>query len=251
MTSAGEDAILFAAGTLAGVVGTAGGITSLVSYPVLLLVGVPPLTATMTNVVALVPCFPGSALGSRPELAGRSGWLARWAAIAFAGAVLGSGLLVLTPAGAFEETVPYLLVLAVASLLVQPWISSRPQGARLRESRLALGAGLFAACAYNGYFGAGSGVMVLALLLLTLEAPIAVANALKNMLIGLATVVSALFFVLLGHIDWEAAVALGVGAFLGSVLGPAVARRIPAGALRLLVAMMGLAMAARLWVAPL
>lgn len=248
--SPGDDVVLVLGGVLAGAVGTAGGISSLVSYPALLLVGLSPLAAAMTNVVALVPCFPGSALASRPELASRAAWIARWAAAAAAGGVFGSALLVSTPSKSFNVVVPYLLVLAVVSLLVQPWVSSRPRGARLRDNRLALGSGLFAACAYNGYFGAGSGVLVLALLLLTLDDRIAVANAVKNMLIGVATVVSAVFLAVLGHVRWEAALPLAVGAFGGSLAGPLVARHVPGSVLRLLVALMGLAMAARLWVAP-
>jgi uncharacterized membrane protein YfcA len=71
MTGASVSALLFGAGALAGIVGTAGGITSLVSYPALLLVGVPALQANVVNIIALVACWPGSALTSRPELAGR------------------------------------------------------------------------------------------------------------------------------------------------------------------------------------
>lgn len=248
--SPGDDVVLVLGGVLAGAVGTAGGISSLVSYPALLLVGLSPLAAAMTNVVALVPCFPGSALASRPELASRAAWIARWAAAAAAGGVFGSALLVSTPSKSFNVVVPYLLVLAVVSLLVQPWVSSRPRGARLRDNRLALGSGLFAACAYNGYFGAGSGVMVLALLLLTVDGRIANANALKNMLVGAATVASGLVLAFLGHVHWLAALPLGIGAFVGSTIGPLVARRLPGNLLRWLVALTGLGLALKLWISP-
>jgi hypothetical protein len=83
--SALETTALIAAGLAAGVVGTAGGITSSVSYPVLLAVGLPALPANIANNVALVACWPGSALASQPELSGRGRWLWRWSLVAVAG----------------------------------------------------------------------------------------------------------------------------------------------------------------------
>ncbi len=108
---------------------------------------------------------------------------------------------------------------------------------------------MLAVAAYNGYFGAGSGVMTLGLLLLTVDQHLARANALKNMLIGAASVVSALTFILLGPVDWAAVIPLGIGMFAGSVIGPRLARRIPARILRWLVGLLGLGLAVKLWTA--
>src|ERR1700753_3116639 len=106
-----QTALLIAlAGIVAGVVGTAGGITSLVSYPALLLVGIPALPANVTNIVALVACWPGSALASRPELAGRRSWLLRWLPVAAIGGAAGSALLLSTPGGVFTRVVPFLVL---------------------------------------------------------------------------------------------------------------------------------------------
>jgi uncharacterized membrane protein YfcA len=101
---------------------------------------------------------------------------------------------------------------------------------------------------YNGYFGAGAGVMVLALLLVTVEGHLARANALKNMLVGGASVVSAVAFAAFAPVDWSAVAPLGVGMFAGSTLGPRVARRLPPRLLRLLVALLGIGLAIQLWV---
>ena len=90
MSSPADAALLAAAGALAAIVGTAGGITSLVSYPILLLAGVPAVPANVANIVALTACWPGSALASRPELQGRGSWLGRWALMAAAGGIAGS-----------------------------------------------------------------------------------------------------------------------------------------------------------------
>src|SRR5215471_20446008 len=103
MSPASRDLFLVAAGALAGLVGTAGGITSLVSYPALLLAGVAPLQANVANLVALVACWPGSAVASQPELRGRWPWLRRWGAVAALGGAAGSVLLLVTPPGVFAR----------------------------------------------------------------------------------------------------------------------------------------------------
>jgi hypothetical protein len=114
-----------------------------------------------------------------------------------------------------------------------------------------LPAGLVSLSVYNGYFGAGAGVMVLTLLLVTVNQHLPTANALKNMLIGVATFVAAVVFVFFGPVNWAAAAPLAVGMFAGSTVGPVVARHIPGNVLRVLVALTGFGLAVRLWVAPL
>jgi hypothetical protein len=200
--------------------------------------------------VGLVASWPGSALGSRPELAGRAHWLRRWTLVVAAGGGLGAALLLLTPAGVFGRVVPFLLVLASVVMVVQPWITSRQARRSRSASRLALPVGLFVVSVYDGYFGAGSGVMVLAVVLVTVEQHLARANALKNMLVGAANVVSAVAFAILGPVKWTAALPLAVGLLAGSRIGPSVTRRMPGGLLRVLVALTGLGLAVWLWVAP-
>ncbi len=246
MTGAGAVVLVGAAGVLAGIVGTAGGITSLVSYPALLAVGVPALNASVANIVALVTCGPGAALASRPELAGRVGWVRRWSLAAAAGGAAGAVLLLLTPAGSFSRIVPYLVALGSVALLVQPRVSALRDGHARRNSALLL-AGMLAISVYSGYFGAGSGVLTLALLLFTVDGQLARANALKNVIVGVATTISALILVLAGPVDWTAVLPLAAGLFTGSLIGPKVARQLPAGILRWLVALVGLGLAAWLW----
>ena len=89
---------------------------------------------------------------------------------------------------------------------------------------------------YGGYFGAGSGVMVLALLLLTVDRHLPRANALKNVILGVADIVAAVGFALFGPVDWAAAVPLAVGLLAGSLVGPSATRRVPAELLRVSVA---------------
>jgi uncharacterized membrane protein YfcA len=247
--SLADAGILLGAGIAAGVVGTAGGITSLVSYPALLAAGVPALAADVVNVVSLVACWPGAALASGPELAGRAPWLARWSWVPALGGVGGASLLLVTPAHAFERVVPYLVAGASVALLLQPMVSARA-GHRTHENRPLLFGGLLSVSAYNGYFGAGAGVMTLALMLLCVDDHLARANALKNMLVGAATLTSAVVLAVWGNVEWSAVAPLAAGNFVGSMLGPRLARRLPARLLRWLVALIGLGLAVRLWIAP-
>jgi len=249
MTSAPEAIFVAAAGVVAGIVGTAGGITSLVSYPALLAVGIPALPANIANIVALTACWPGAALASQPELRGRASWLRRWAGIAAAGGAIGAVLLLATPSTVFSRVVPFLVAVGSLALLLQPRLSALRKRDGHTNNPLLL-AGLLSVSAYNGYFGAGSGVMTLSLLLFTVDPHLARANAIKNMFIGAASVVSALVFILFGPVDWAAAVPLGIGMFAGSLVGPRLARHMPASVLRWIAALLGIGLAVRLWMAP-
>ena len=250
MTSAADDLFLLAAGGLAGAVGSAGGITSLISYPALLLVGIPPLAANVTQAVAFVGCLPGSALGSRPELQGQWPWFRRWAVLAAAGGASGAALLLCTPADAFARIVPFLLAFASVALLFQPRISTWREGRFERSDRYLLPGSLVAVSVYDGYFGAGSGVMVLALLLLTVDQELLRANALKNVMLGLADVVAAVAFAVFGPVRWTAALPLALGLLAGSLIGPSVTRRVPANVIRIVAAAAGMGLAIRLWIVP-
>jgi uncharacterized membrane protein YfcA len=255
VTGLDDIALLAAAGLIAGLVGSAGGITSLLSYPALLAVGLPALSANVTNLVAAVACWPGAALASQPELAGQGRWLHRWVPLSALGGATGSVLLLSTPPGIFARVVPFLVAAGSLALVAQPWLVGDPSknkrgrtSSALRSAVLPLG--LIAVSVYGGYFGAGSGVMTLALLLITAEPHMATANALKNMLIGALTLVSALIFAAFGPVDWMAVLPLGLGMFIGSTLGPRLARRLPARLLRRLVALIGIGLAIQLWINP-
>ncbi len=249
MITASGVALIGAAGVLAGIVGTAGGITSLVSYPALLAAGVPALPANMANIVALVACWPGSALASRPELDGRAPWLRRWAVVTVVGGVAGAALLLSTPSRDFSVVVPYLVAAGSLALILQPVLPALGEHHAARQKAV-LFAGLLWVSLYSGYFGAGSGIMTLALLMITVEPHLATANALKNMLVGVATVVAAVTIVAFSHVEWAAVVPLAAGLFVGSLIGPRLARRLPAAVLRWFAALLGIGLAIKLWLAP-
>ena len=242
-----ETILLIGAGTVAAIVGSAGGTASLISYPVLLAVGLPPLAANVTNAVAFVAAWPGSALGSQPELRGQGPWLRRWSLLIATGSAAGAALLLSTPAEVFDRVVPFLIAFAALSLLLQPritaWLAARPA----RRTRFVLPGGLMAAAVYNGYWGAGSGVMTLAVLMIAMEQDLARSNALKNMVLGVADVTCCAVFLLFWPIDWAAAVPMGAGCLAGSMIGPSLTRRLPGNVLRIVVSLAGLGLALHLW----
>lgn len=245
--SIGDAALLVGAGALAGMFGSAGGIASLISYPALLAVGIPPLPANVTDTIAFVANLPGSALGSRPELQGQGRRVLRLAPLAVVGTSAGAALLLLTPAGAFNRIVPFLVAFAALALLVQPPVTAWLKDHGGERARLLSPCAQFGVWVYCGYWGVGAGVMALAVLTLAEEPHMARANALKNVLLGVADVACSIVFVLYGPVLWAAVVPLGLGILAGSRIGPSVTRRISGNILRVVVALLGLGLALHLW----
>ena len=245
--TAARTILLLVAGALAGTVGSAGGTASLISYPVLLAVGLPPLAANVTNSIAFVAAWPGSALASRPELAGQRPFLRRVAPLALAGSAAGAALLLVTPSRTFDLVVPYLLAFAALAVALQPRVSAWLERHAGRGRRLLLPGGLIAASAYDGYWGAGAGVLTLAVLMIATDQPLARCNALKNMVLGLADVTCCVVFICCWSVDWAAAVPMAAGLLAGSMIGPSLTRRVPARLLRVVVAAAGLGLAVHLW----
>jgi uncharacterized protein len=251
-----EALALIGAGVVAGVLSTVVGLASIVSYPALLAIGLSPLSANMTNTVALLFTGVGAAAGSRPELTGQGARVRRLAVIAAAGAAAGAALLLITPSQTFVRVAPVLIGAASLALLARPRPgpgsrdgelgTGNEPGYRDRERSGWLLAGVFGVAVYVGYFGAAAGVVMLALLTVMLAEPLARTNAVKNILGGVANTVAAVAFAVFGHVDWAAVVPLAAGFLAGGWTGPALVRRIPAPVLRIVVAVCGLAVAVKL-----
>lgn len=235
---------LVGAGVLAGVVSVVASLASLVSYPALLAVGLPPLSANVTNTVALVFTGLGAAAGSRPELRGQGREVVRLGWLTAAGGAVGAAVLLLTPAGAFERVVPWLVAGASLVLLTRPRLRSR--AVATSASGKGARAAVFAVAVYIGYFGAAGGILMLAVLAVILDGSLARTNAVKNVISGFANAVASLGFIVFGPVAWSAAVPLGAGFLVGGWLGPSVVRRLPGEGLRIAVGVAGLGIAARL-----
>ncbi|MEJ9080177.1 sulfite exporter TauE/SafE family protein [Gordonia malaquae] len=239
--------LLVGAGFAAGLVGYVTGLASIISYPALLIVGLSPLAANVTNTVAMVAVGVGSFAKSGRELidyVGRRS-LAASGGAALAGGVVGAILLLSAPDSVFAVVVPYLVAFASIALLVQPklrtWITS---GA---DQPVAWLIGVFAVSVYGGYFGAGAGVAFVALALLVTSVPLPKAMIYKSALLGLANAVAAVGFIFFGPVQWPAALAMGAGCLVGGWAGPPVVERLPVTPLRITIGVAGLGLA--VWLA--
>lgn len=263
--AAGEFVLLLGAGVGAGICGSTAGLASLVSYPALLLAGLPPVTANVTNTVALIGSSTGSVSRSRPELAGQGRRIRRLIPLAVLGGAGGAALLLRTSTGTFEVAVPFLIALAATLLLIGPRLRARSAAAHSGRGRgrgrgpadsavnpedhvsVPGRLGLTATFVYGGYFGAAAGVMALALLVLVTDLSLARATAVRNLLLGVANATAAIGFAIFADVRWLAALALGVGCVLGGMLGPGIVRRVPPTVLRVVIAAAGYVLAVRLW----
>lgn len=238
--------LLVLAGVGAGLTGSIAGLASLVSYPAVLATGLPPVTANVTNTVALVCSSIGSVTASGPELRGQRTRVRRLAVAAAAGGVSGAALLLLTPADSFERIVPFLIALASLAILVRRrLVDVAEHEHRVHDGRsTTIGVGVVGI--YGGYFGAGAGVMLLALLLWATAEPLPRANALKNVVLGVANGIAALAFVIVGDVRWHVVLPLGLGLLAGGRLGPVIVRRADPTWLRVAIALAGFGLAVKL-----
>jgi uncharacterized membrane protein YfcA len=233
------------AGFGAGLTGSIAGLASLISYPALLAVGLAPVTANVTNTVALVFSSVGAFTGSRPELAGQRSRIRRLGVISIAGGIVGGVLLLVTPADAFERIVPWLVGLGSLTILTVRRPTALIDAPHKPDSAVFV-VSVFLIGVYSGYFGAAAGVLLLALLLFATSDTLARCNALKNIVLGLSNGVAALIFVVFGSVSWQAAVPMAIGLFIGGRLGPLAVRHSPARLLRIVIAIAGLGLAIHL-----
>ncbi|MFW0786814.1 sulfite exporter TauE/SafE family protein [Gordonia sp. CPCC 206044] len=244
--SLAEFGFLVLAGFGAGLIGYITGLASVVSYPALLAVGLSPIVANVTNTVSMVAVGVGStAQSGRVLLDGDRRRLFGGVVASLLGGTIGAVTLLLTPPGAFEAIVPVLVAIAAIALLVQPvlrrWATSH------QDRPWSWLIGLAVISVYGGYFGAGAGIMVLALTLVLSSEPLWRATLSKSVFLGVANAVAAVIFMFSGQVHWVAAAALAIGCLLGGWCGPPVVRRLPAEPLRIAVAIGGLGLAA--WLA--
>jgi uncharacterized membrane protein YfcA len=212
-----------------------------------------PVVASASNTTGLVAAGLSGTLGYRRELAGQGPRLRWLLGASLVGGVIGAGLLLVLPAAAFQAVVPVLVLSGCALMAAQPVLSrllrarseSRPATGRRRTPPVLTAlTGLLGV--YGGYFGAGHGVILIALLGLGVDEDLQVANALKNATVTAANVAAAVVFVAVGHLDWPVVALIGAGAAIGGQLGARTGRRLPAPVLRGLVVALGLVVAVHL-----
>jgi uncharacterized protein len=238
----GEIALLGGAGFLAGAVNAVAGGGSLISFPALLAVGQPAVTANVTNAVAVVPGYLGGTIGYRRELQGQRRRAIGLAATSIIGAVCGAILLLVTSEALFKAIVPFLVLFSAALLAAQPALKKLTRGPpRGSEHTIRLHAMNLAAAVYGGYFGAGLGIMLLAVLGLSIDDDLQRLNALKGLLSLVIGLVAAAYFAIFGPVQWDAAAVMAVTSLGGGQAGVLVARRLDDRVLRWVVVAFGTA----------
>jgi uncharacterized protein len=225
-----------AAGFVAGGINTVVGSGSLVTFPTLVALGYPSVTANVSNTVGLVPGGASGIVGYRRELEGQWRRAAVLAAGTTAGALLGGVLLLSLPSQVFDAVVPVLILLACALMALRP----APHVHGPRRDRMALAtAGAFLTGIYGGYFGAAQGIILLALLRLCFDDHLQHLNGVKNVLASVANLVAALLFIAVAHVAWDAALLIAVGSVVGAQVGARYGRRLPQEILRRVVVVGG------------
>ncbi|HEX3947254.1 MAG TPA: sulfite exporter TauE/SafE family protein [Acidimicrobiales bacterium] len=274
--TAGDEVLLAFAGLGAGLVNGAAGGGTLISFPALLAVGYPALTANVTSTVGIWSGYLGGSAGFRSEVGDQRSRLRSLGPGVVAGAVVGGILLLTTPSNDFKILAPYLLLLSCTLFAVQPLLTARLRAGRAAAppagshgpagtvagppvvpqmtaqepasslNRLGLQAGCFLGAVYGAYFGAGLGVVFLAVLGLALPDPLLRINGLRSVLALVVNTVAVVIFVVHAHVAWDAAGLMAGAALVGGYVGARIARRVPTWLLRTVILALGLATAARL-----
>jgi uncharacterized protein len=245
-----EEALaIAAAGFAAGTINTVVGSGTLITFPVLLAFGYPPVTANVSNNVGLVPGSVSGAIGYRRELDGQRDRALRLGVASVLGGITGAALLLSLPPSAFEAIVPVFIAIAIALVVVQPSIAralARRPARPGRGHRAVTSAALYVTGVYGGYFGAAQGILLLGILGLTLPQDLHRTNALKNVLAGLVNGVAAVFFIVAAHVEWAPAAIIAGGSILGAQVGARYGRRLHPNALRALIVVVGVTAIVRL-----
>ncbi|KFI72343.1 transporter [Bifidobacterium minimum] len=276
--------VVLVAGIGAGFLGYAVGASSLVSYPAMLALGIPPVVANATNTVGVIGTGIGGVLGARAELRGQRLRVITYVLIGSIGGVVGALLLLGFDPRVFELAVPPLILLSAVVIAVNPrGRSQSKQAVRDAERQLSqvgddgflpsrtvedgrsamispdgdgvrplssdswwVWLAVSAVAVYSGYFGAGAGTLVLAVLDAGRVGPFHKINALKTVIGAGANVTATIVFLTRGVVDWPAAIVMGIGCFVGSYIAPPITRRIPARVMRGAAVAAGVALAADL-----
>jgi uncharacterized membrane protein YfcA len=235
-----------AAGTINTVVGSG----TLITFPTLLAFGYAPVTANVSNTIGLVPGSVAGALGYREELRGQRDRAVRLACAAACGGTIGSILLLVLPASAFKAIVPFFIGIALLMIVTQKRIQ-KLLGHHKRAAGEGIGPAAFAGTVlsgiYGGYFGAAQGILMLAILGLTIDDTLQRLNAVKVITTGIANLVAGIVFVIAApHVAWDVSGLIAAGSIIGGVLGSRYGRRLPPVALKGLIVAVGIVAIVRL-----
>jgi hypothetical protein len=243
-----REVIVLVVGVAAGVAnGIAGGGT-LFTFPVLLALGLPALTANVSSSVGVLPSYVAGIAGFRARLAERRPLLIALSPACVLGSLVGTALLLGGTPATFRAVVPWLIGFATLAFAAQPLVvravAHVPHDHPTR--RVLLHAGTFAIAAYGGYFGAGVGIMLLAVMGLALPDDLTTLTGLRSVLSLLINAVAAIVFVVRGHLAWDVVVCLWIGTAIGGIGGTALVMSLRPWLLRAVIIAIGAATTLRL-----
>ena len=247
--SAFEIVAIVLAGVGAGAINAVVGSGTLITFPVLLSIGFPPVVATISNAIGLVPGSVSGTWGYRRELSGQRKRVLQLLPASLVGALTGAWLLLNLPDETFERVVPVLLVVALVLVVTQTRIQKAIADYRERREKPEAGRGEVAATlfgtylvgCYGGYFAAAQGILLVGVLGSLLPDSLQRINALKNLLtlVVNATAATAYTIVAFDRISWQAAGLIAAGSLVGGLIGSSVGRRLPAPVLRGAIVVLG------------
>lgn len=234
-----EFAFLAGAAFVAGAINAVAGGGSLVSFPALVAVGYPAKVANITNTVALWPGYIGGSISYAAQLQGQRRRVLILTAPSILGAVVGSAILLYTPAESFEAIVPFLILFAAALMAFQTrigaWVNRhRPERADA-DANVEVLVAVFILAIYGAYFGAGLGIITLAVLAILLPDDLHRSNALKGLLSAIINAAAVVYFALFGPVEWVPAAVMAVAALAGGYYGVGAARKLSPQRLRVVV----------------
>ncbi|MGM7646354.1 sulfite exporter TauE/SafE family protein [Nocardia sp. JW2] len=240
-----EQLAVFVAGIAAGGINTIVGSGTLITFPALLAFGLPPVTANVSNTIGLVPGSVSGVIGYRRELVGQRERLLQLGTASLLGGITGAVLLLTTPAAAFKAVVPVLIIAALILVIVQPRLAAWVKRRRGEDTPAPAHGGLillvavFGTGIYGGYFGAAQGVLLVGLLGVFVHEDIQRLNAVKNVLALIVNAVSAVIFIVIADVNWQAVALIAVGSIIGGQLGAKVGRKLPPNVLRAVIVVVG------------
>jgi len=242
-----EQLAILAAGLGAGILTSTVGVASLLSFPVLVALGIPPVVANASNTVGLIPAGLSGSFGYRAELREHPRATVAVLVACGCGAVAGAALLLGLPSGVFEAVVPWLILFTCLLVGAQPrisaWVRRRRTGPDAHRPRHLMSpiTTVFATLTgvYGGYFGAAQGVLLMAVMGIGIDETLQRLNGVKNVLAGLVNGVSGLIFAVVADVDWQVAGLIAAGSVVGAQIGATYGRRMPSAALRAFIVVVG------------
>ena len=235
------------AGSGAGLINAVVGTGTLITFPTLLALGVPPVLANVSNSIGLAPGSLSAALASKPDLVGQRARIIRYGIASLIGSIVGAVLLLWLPPSAFKAIVPVLIGVGCVLVIIGPWLTRQIAARRERLGVTEVSANgppwLFFAIiltgTYGGYFGAAQGVLVMAIMGVAFAETMPRINGLKNVLVMIANAVAGIVFVIISQVDWWIVLALAVGSVLGAQVGARIGRKLPPVVYRVVIVTVG------------